>query len=90
MLTVVCETPVSYGRESGKTQPFEAPAILDHRDRRGFVIFAAGDLVPGLASWNRARAFPGAFWSHSLCTFSPARSAIPMGSAGIGRLSAGA
>jgi hypothetical protein len=55
MLTVVCETPVSHGRESGKTQPFEAPAILDHRDRRGFVIFAAGDLVPGLASWNRAR-----------------------------------
>jgi len=83
MLTVVCETPISHGRESGKTQPFEAPAILDHRDRRGFVIFAAGDLVPGLASWNRARAFPGAFWSHSLCTLSPARSAIPMGSAGI-------
>jgi len=83
MLTVVCETPISHGRESGKAQPFEAPAILDHRDRRGFVIFAAGDLVPGLASWNRVRAFPGAFWSHSLCTLSPARSAIPMGSAGI-------
>jgi len=90
MLTVVCETPVSYGRENGKTQPFEAPAILDHRDRRGFVIFAPSDLVPGLASWNGARAFPGAFWSHSLGTLSPARSAIPMGSVGIGRLSAGA
>jgi len=27
MVTVVCETPVSHGRESGKAQPSEAPAM---------------------------------------------------------------
>jgi len=68
-LTVVCETPVSYGRESGKTQTVRSPGYT-------WIIGIAGasphlqpksDLVPGLAWWKCGARVPECI----LVTFAP-------------------
>jgi len=85
-LTVVCETPVSHGRERGKTQPFEAPGVPISQGLPGLRYLRARWLSSGLGSLEKGPSlFPSAFRSHSLRTLSPARSAIPMGSVRIGR-----